>query len=184
MVGEILLPFPLMLKLLRLSFNKLLVMCELWLTTIWLLLIWFSLANDGVTDVAGMPWPFSSVKIWVKKLGSALMRSMLVLNLLTIVSDLWRLNGRGGKNVRFNQVWNANKLFPSLRWGFRNIKHWKFEQIFSNLSCPYLHNIHRPSSWQWHGESSEEQQRDQAVVIEITTSRKQKIGKPSIKSTR
>ena len=69
-------PPPLIFKLLKLLDNKLLVICELGLIR-WLLFNWFSI---GVLT----PHAFSSVNISVKYPGSALMRSIFVLILLTM----------------------------------------------------------------------------------------------------
>lgn len=82
----------LMFKLFRLLFKILFVICELGLM-MWLLFNWFS--NFELL----MPHALSSVNISVKYPGSALMRSMFVLILLTISSDLKmskKLKGKKG----------------------------------------------------------------------------------------
>lgn len=66
-------------KLLKLLFKILLVICELGLI-MWLLFNWFSSFE--------LPHALSSVNISVKYPGSALMRSMFILILLTMSSDL------------------------------------------------------------------------------------------------
>lgn len=96
----------LMFKLLRLPFKILLVICELGLI-MWLLFNWFS--NFELL----MPHALSSVNISVKYPGSALMRSMFVLILLTMSSDLkyYVKKGRIWKR-RISWIYGKENLSP------------------------------------------------------------------------